>query len=287
MKNSPNILVLGATGMVGHTVYSYLHKKYPKTVWGTSRKRQASLYCLDATSVKKDLQYIIKRTRSLDYVINCIGVVRPPYKIADIVFSNSLFPHILDELAEKYNFKLIHISTDAVFSDTAGICKEDNKLSANDIYAASKLIGETDSPNSISVRTSFLGLDPKNKGGLVEFVRGYQGEKIPGFINQTWSGCTTLQFAQYCFDIIRNNYYDTLRKKSSVFHFAPLCVSSKYLLIKVLIKKIKSKKSVIKTKSFNKSRILGTNYFDIQNMSSYTTNINQALHELIEYELKI
>lgn len=139
-----NILVLGSDGMVGRTAFLYLFSLYPNTVWGTTRKTENTnkrTLFLSVENADRDFKRITSRIKKIDYIINCIGIFKNASK-NKLITTNALFPHQLEEIAEKNKCKLIHISTDSVFAPLSGIVNESTPTSPNDLYGASKLLGD-------------------------------------------------------------------------------------------------------------------------------------------------
>ncbi len=231
------IVVFGADGMVGRAVFHYLTQFSNDNVYGTTRARknvQEKKVFFNAYSYQRDFQKLTRQIPRLDYVINCIAILDAAAPRKELVFINSLFPHLLEEYAERNNFNLIHISTDGVFGPTVGEVNELSSPVPIDDYGGSKFLGETASRNAITIRSSFLGFDPKTHKGLLEYASS-QEDTITGFTNQIWTGCTTEQFAQFCFDLIENGVFYDLRRQSNIFHFTPLGPISKYELLKKYI----------------------------------------------------
>jgi dTDP-4-dehydrorhamnose reductase len=285
-EKNKNIVILGADGFVGRLTYLYLSLLFPANVWGTTRNKKEisqTIFYFSAEEYQKHFEILFKKINTIDFVINCIGNVHYQSPHKDLIYANALFPHLLEELAETYEFKLIHISTDAIFSPLSGRVNEKSIPSPIDIYGMSKLLGETASENAITIRTSFIGLDPKKQRGLFENILKNKSE-IVGFTNQFWTGCTTLQFAKLCAEIIRKNKFDKLRKHSNVLHFAPLGPISKYTMIKTFLKEQGYKFVLKKTKGEKRKRILTTNLFDLLALRQYTSNIRDAIKEVIAFE---
>jgi len=280
----PNILVLGATGMLGRTVYQYLSREFPKNTWGTDRTSQG-FFKLEASAPQSYFLSIQKKLGQIDYVINCIGLLKNiPQKIEkDYEIINSLFPKKLAKLAEKYHFKIIHVSTDAVYSPLSGrVCEKDMPAPIG-MYEESKYAGEIESKIVLNVRTSLLGLDPVNKKGLLEWALKNWDNSINGYYNQIWTGCTTLQFAEFCKNIIAQNTFEVLNQNSSVYHFAPL-QSSKYDIIKTLLSLSDKPFMIKKTKGPQITRTLYSAYSSIFCLHKYSNNLKTALKEIIKFD---
>lgn len=279
MKN--NILVLGATGMLGHVVYSYLLNVFPENVWGTSRKEKSNFFMLDTNTLDTDFNSIINRIKKINYVINCIGLLNSGDS-RNFSKVNTKFPQNLASLCEKLNFKLIHVSTDAVFSENVGRVTEADAPKPISEYGKSKLDGEPKFNSSLSIRTSLIGFDPIEHKGLLEWILKAK-DPISGFTNQLWSGCTTLQFAKLCESIMVNNDFSTLRELSPVLHFFPLGPITKYELLKIILTYCKIDTNLKKETSNTINRVLYSR-FDYFLNEKYTSNIKIALHELILFE---
>lgn len=286
-KNKPRILVLGGRGKLGRVVYRFLCDKFPDTVWATSRKKESSLFYLDADSYEQDLQKIFTSLKSVDYIINCIGLLKNYPSLEDLISVNSLFPHKLSSLRDRYTFKLFHISTDGIFSEKSGRVFEDSPPSPTDAYGASKLLGEISTPHALTIRTSIIGLDPLHKEGLLEWIKHYPKKTIPGFTNQHWTGCTTLQLAQFFYNTIQKDSFLKLRKQSDVYHFTPINPTIKYEIVRIFSHLAHSNLITKKSKGVAVTRTLRSKYVDLWQSHLYTGTITKALKELLEYEKSI
>ncbi len=280
MKN--NILVLGATGMLGHTVYSYLCLKFPNAIFGTTRNN-SEFFLLNVDSFEIDFKLIYKKIGKIDYVINCIGILNISKDKKEAEKVNAIFPQKISKYAEKFNFRLIHVSTDAVFNSQCGKVDENVTPDPDSFYGKTKLNGEPKNKHAISIRTSFLGFDWIKHKGLLEWALNSEND-IAGYTNQAWSGCTTLQFAKLCEFLIKGDNFDTFRKKSTVLHFSPLG-PTKYELLSKFINLLNKNIQVIKSKSNTPiKRLLTSVYFDNEFIKNYTTDLGKALSDLIKFE---
>lgn len=289
---NPSILVLGAEGMLGRGVYMYLKNLYPNSTWGTHRevrKPYSALLKFDVYNSEDDLSLILKKMRKIDYIINCIGILKKYDSVENLIYVNAFFPHKLASLAEKYHFKLIHVSSDAVFPENAGAVTENTISSPTDLYGTSKLLGEPFSQNALTFRTSIIGFDPLKHKGLLEWASMSTNHLLKGYTNQRWTGCTVVQYAQLCHRIISQNRFANFRKRSAVFHFAPLGPISKYDILNAYLAVAKPKeKDILKTAKGKKiTRYLTSEYFDPNDLRKYTGDILKALKELIKFEKEI
>ncbi|MGE9313500.1 dTDP-4-dehydrorhamnose reductase family protein [Niabella sp. CJ426] len=201
------VLILGAAGMAGHVVYNTLKNSGKYVVTGTYNNTRFTddLLFLDIT-VKDNLINLINQVQP-DIVVNCIGVlikgsVNAP---ANAIYVNAYFPHFLEELLSKRTIKLIHISTDCVFSGKLGNYVENSPKDAKDLYGQSKALGEVTSGNHLTIRTSIVGPELKNNGeGLFDWFMAQSGG-VNGFINAFWGGVTTIELAKGIDRMIEQN----------------------------------------------------------------------------------
>lgn len=191
------ILIFGGKGMAGHMMVSYFKKNPAYTVFYTSRDlRDDDAIYLDVTHQAK-VEEVIDQLKP-DIIINCIGILNEnAEKNSELAFHiNSLLPHQLAKLAERYGGKLIHISTDCVFSGQKGSYTEKDLPDGTSIYAESKKLGEVDSPHHLTIRTSIIGPELKEDGiGLFLWFMKQKGE-IKGYEKVLWNGVTTLELAK-------------------------------------------------------------------------------------------
>lgn len=276
----PCVLVLGATGMLGRIIYKYLKTK-SKNVFGTSRnKNDKELIYFNIRNGSISLDNIFERTK-IDYVINCIGALEGSHG-NKLNLLNVQLPKKILKASKKHNFKIIHISTDAVFSSDAGKVNEQFIPNPENQYGKSKLKGELPE-NTLNIRTSIIGFDPTDQKGLLEFVLLNKNKKIKGFINQKWSGSTTLQLARFIEWIISKNNFENLYKKTQIIHFSPLNTTTKYEIIKTF-SRIKKINNVIISKGGKILRILYTKYFVEIKLDNYSDNLKNEIKKLIKFE---
>ena len=198
------VLVLGNKGMLGHVLYKTLqensaNKKYD--VIGINRSVEnidSNSYTLDVLKLYELEQFI--KIKQPKYIINCIGslVEASINKPSLAIQTNSLLPHFLNEISVKYNFKLIHISTDCVFDGSKGMYKEFDKKTETNYYGLTKNLGEINNDRNLTIRTSIIGPELKFKTtGLFNWVMSQKGEIVQGYYNAIWSGLTTIELAKF------------------------------------------------------------------------------------------
>jgi len=118
---------------------------------------------------------------------------------------NSVFPWTLACVCKGAGAKLIHITTDCVYSGAVGQYTEDDEHDARDAYGKSKSLGEPD--NCMVLRTSIIGEEVHKNASLIEWVKSQRGNTVNGYINHDWNGITTTQYAKTCDYIISNDMY--------------------------------------------------------------------------------
>ncbi|MBN1450059.1 MAG: SDR family oxidoreductase [Anaerolineales bacterium] len=202
-----NILILGGSGMVGHHLWMELSRTHD--AWGTIRSvasalpdipnilREHIISGVDATHLESIIEaFTIAQP---DLVINCIGLIKQHEKATDPLTAidlNARFPHQLALLCQATGSRLIHISTDCVFSGKEGIYIEDDPSDAEDIYGKTKLLGEVIAQSHcLTIRTSFIGRELTTRYGLVEWFLS-QNQKVTGYQKAIFSGFTTQAFAK-------------------------------------------------------------------------------------------
>jgi len=192
------LLLLGATGMAGHVAYYYLNAtgKYEITNVVFRNKLTDDSILLDITDKLAIEQLIIEKKP--DIILNCIGVLIKGSQLFpdNAILINAYFPHLLERLAAEINAKLIHISTDCVFSGLKGNYSETDIRDADDTYGKSKGLGEVINSKDLTIRTSIIGPELKENGeGLFHWFMNQKGQ-INGYTGAYWGGVTTLELVK-------------------------------------------------------------------------------------------
>lgn len=200
------VLVLGASGMLGHVMLRVLSEQNGFTVFGTLRSPNSTLkelaprahllHGIHADQVDSlTVAFVQSRPQ---VVINCVGLVKQLSHAGDPLEAipiNGLLPHRLAKLCELVDARLVHISTDCVFSGVQGNYRESDLPDAQDLYGRSKLIGEVDAPNAIVLRTSIIGHELAGGHGLVEWFLS-QTESVKGYTDAIFSGLPTYELSR-------------------------------------------------------------------------------------------
>jgi len=209
------VLVLGGSGMLGHKAYQALGERFE--TWATVRGPQAtgaaaevlepdrtigSVNATDPESVERAIS-----KSGAEVVVNAIGVIKQLKAASSEVPTiriNSLFPHEVAEIAARHDARLIHISTDCVFSGSRGNYTEDDLPDATDLYGRSKLLGEVTGPGALTLRTSIVGRELDGADGLFEWFLSERGGSVRGFSKAVFSGLTTESLARLIGNLIED-----------------------------------------------------------------------------------
>ena len=252
------VLVLGSAGLIGHQIYNYLKgsDNYELQNISYRNKMQIDTILLNA----RDEKNLIDKITSIrpQYIINCIGILinKSTSDPENSIFLNSYMPHRLARLANKINAKLIHISTDCVFSgDKKEPYIETDEKDGRGVYAKTKGLGEIISDKHLTLRTSIVGPQLNNDGDeLFHWFMGQSGQ-IPGYMKSIWSGVTTTELAKAVKWSIDHHI-------TGLYHVTNNSSISKYDLLK-LFQKYTKKDIIIKpyigediNKSFIDTRLL-------------------------------
>jgi dTDP-4-dehydrorhamnose reductase len=215
------IFVIGSNGMLGKYVSTHLEDYYE--VIRLDRNK------IDASKVNEDelkAKLFHLGVCENDVVINCAGTIKPRVdELGDLnaILVNSVFPRILANSCEYLKVKLIHPTTDCVYTGNKGKYNENDKYDVSDVYGMSKALGEP--KNCTVIRTSIIGEEVNQGRSLIEWVKSEKNNTVFGFTNHFWNGVTCLQFAKICKQIIDENIFwlgtkhihsNTLNKKELV-----------------------------------------------------------------------
>jgi len=199
------VLVLGATGLIGHQVYYYLKSKGYDVI-GMAHTRQLDDETIQVGARNEDIFIDKINDISPDIIVNCMGVLisEANENPEQAIFLNAYMPHRLKRLANDIHAKLIHISTDCVFSGKKGAYTEADIKDADDIYGRAKGLGEVLDEPHLTLRTSVIGPELKDGEELFHWFMKQKGH-IQGYTQSLWSGVTTLELANVVEWAIENN----------------------------------------------------------------------------------
>lgn len=232
------VLVLGSTGMLGHVMTRVLRNEGLEVV-GASRRgnrpeSKGPEIQFDVKSFQKIEEFISKE--KITYVINCVGMIKQVIdensttsrlNAAEI---NTDFPIYLNSLAHAFDFRLIQIGTDCVFSGETGSYSETSNHSPVDLYGRTKSLGEAVGSNSLILRTSIIGPEINSVNSLLEwFLSTPKNSRVNGYLNHIWNGLTTLHFSKLVYGIISADDFT-----GGLFHIVPQDRCSKYELLGII-----------------------------------------------------
>ncbi|UOB25593.1 SDR family oxidoreductase [Pseudomonas orientalis] len=208
------ILVLGVTGMLGSAVFKYIASHTSHSVFGTMRgkggakyfdERYAGSFYSDVDVLDYEALVGVFEQARPDIVINCVGLIKQLALAKDPLSTlplNSMLPHRLSKLCALTGARLVHISTDCVFTGEKGMYLESDISDAVDLYGKSKFIGEIqDQPHAITLRTSIIGHELASNASLVDWFLSQEGA-VKGFTKAIFSGVPTSELARIISDFV-------------------------------------------------------------------------------------
>lgn len=222
------VVVLGSTGMAGHVVAQFLQEQGHE-VWRASRSEQntptsAAIDVSDFERLKEWLSFARP-----DAVINCIGLLQ---KACDArpdkaVLLNAYLPHWLEKLYSATATRVIHLSTDCVFSGERGGYQEGDLTDGRTMYDRSKALGELHNQKDLTFRMSIIGpdIDPNGTGLLNWFLT--QHGMVEGWTKAIWNGVTTIELAHGIDAALREDL-------NGLYHFVPAASIDKASLLELI-----------------------------------------------------
>ncbi len=240
MEKIDKIVVLGASGLIGHKVFYNLKKNKKFRVYSVSKttKVNADTQLIDLTNFYK-LETFIKNLKP-DFIVNCVGLLiedSNTLKYESIIL-NALLPNHLHKISKKFNFRLIHISTDCVFSgNSISSYKECDLPDGLSNYAKTKSLGEINKKDALTIRTSVVGPQIKDGDELFHWFMKQSGE-IKGYKKAFWSGVTTIVLA-------KGVEWAIINKISGIYNLTNGKKISKYDLLSLFKKHTNKKINII------------------------------------------
>ena len=275
-------LILGSDGMLGHQLvqrFAAAHdviatvRKLPISAISGALAGSRVITGVDVTEPSTWLG--ILHSERPDVVLNAAGIVkqRPAAAVSvQSILVNSLFPHQLANECRLSSTRLIHISTDCVFSGRQGNYREADIPDPVDLYGRTKLLGEVEAPYCLTIRTSIIGLELTNRTGLVEwFLR--QSGSVPGYRRAIWSGLTTKEVARVVSHLVEGN-----QNLDGIWHVSSQPIS-KYELLKILNEQLGRQNVVVPDDSLVIDRSLNSEKFQA------ATGYHPPTHEAMLSEL--
>jgi len=259
------VLILGVSGMLGNAMLRVFCERNDLNVFGTLRSANSGRHLPSHLSDRLVAGVDVENADSLvgvfnrvrpDLVINCIGLIKQLADANDPLLAlpiNSLLPHRLARMCSLAGARLVHVSTDCVFSGKKGNYKESDPSDAEDLYGKSKFLGEVNYHNAITLRTSIIGHELQSTNGLVNWFLS-QERQCRGYVNAVFSGLPTVALAKLVRDVVMPR-----PDLTGVYHVAAQPIA-KHALLK-LIAEVYSKEidivpdgSLVIDRSLNASR---------------------------------
>jgi dTDP-4-dehydrorhamnose reductase len=215
------IIVLGASGMLGSMALDYLSGDRDIKLSATARSRDlinkmsprvknVNWRLLDAE--RCDIKSIAAALGKADWAINAIGIIKPyihdsnAAEVERAIAVNALFPHLLARAAAQTGCRVLQIATDCAYSGRRGRYTEKDEHDPLDVYGKTKSLGEVFADNVYHLRCSIIGPEPKGHLSLMDWFLGQPPDsRVNGYTNHQWNGITTLHFAKICLGIIKND----------------------------------------------------------------------------------
>ncbi len=211
------ILVLGATGMLGHKMFQTLRERFEDT-HAAVRSPLSNLSHIDLFQKGNivagvDAQDLVAITELVAehkpaVLVNCVGVIKQRNDAKAYIPSltlNSLLPHHLSTELAKRGGRLIHFSTDCVFSGKRGGYTENDQSDAEDLYGKTKFLGEVSAPNAVTLRTSMIGRELSHFQSLLEWFLRQKSRHVEGYTRAMYSGLTTNKLSEIVADLIEDH----------------------------------------------------------------------------------
>lgn len=225
------ILIIGASGMAGHLISTYFsEKKYNVITLSSTHPFDDNTYLIDVCNIHSLENFLV--THPFDVVVNCAGILikASEQNKTNAILVNAYLPHYLEQFYMHTSTRLIHLSTDCVFSGLSGPYIETSSCDGSLFYDKTKALGEINNTKDLTFRMSIIGPDPSSCGvGLFNWFLQQHGE-VYGYTNVYWNGITTLELAKAIDAAIIENL-------TGLYHLTQSNPISKYNLL-LLIKQI-------------------------------------------------
>jgi dTDP-4-dehydrorhamnose reductase len=207
------VMILGASGMLGSAMFRVFSEDSVHETYGTARAEATRRHFTKATAQRLMTGVDVERPDALpqalaivrpQFVVNCIGLVKQVSGVNDPLQAaalNAVLPHRLAALCHVIGARLVHISTDCVFSGAKGHYREIDLSDASDNYGRTKLLGEVDYPHAITLRTSIIGHELVSSHGLINWFLAQEGH-VKGFRKAIFSGLPTVELSRVVRDFV-------------------------------------------------------------------------------------
>jgi len=233
------VLIFGGDGMLGHRLLKHMASRHVVRVtlhreweaYGSWPLFTSENSCAGLDVRDEDKTERLVRTFLPEVMINCVGIVKQRSEAKTQRLSievNALVPHQLASIARRTGCRLIHLSTDCVFSGHRGRYREDDLADAEDIYGRTKWLGEVSEPGCLTLRSSIIGPELSRKSGLLEWFLSQKGKTILGYRRAIFSGFTTSEMSRLIEKLIVEH-----PNESGLYHVSSEPISKHDLLRKI------------------------------------------------------
>ena len=263
------VIIFGSNGLLGNTITKYFldnssYETFPilrdsSKIMLFKKKYHKSFIVIKNILDFEEIKKKIKNIRP-DILINCIGITNKVQKnntsyFEDLIRVNSLFPHMLHRISLDLNARLIHLSTDCIYSGNKGNYNENDLPDPIDAYGRSKLLGELNYENTLTIRKSVVGHEFLTKKGLLEWFLD-QNKIVQGYKNVIFSGLTVLELARLIdiYIIPRNDL-------KGIFHVSGEPIS-KFDLLKIFNEIYNKSIKIVPNESIKINRTLNGSHFN-------------------------
>ncbi len=271
------LLILGSTGLLGNTITKYFFEKSSFQTFAAVRdiaklkffkkKYHRNFLVIENILDYEEIERKIKIIKP-DILINCLGVTNKELltnsdQIENFITINSLFPYRIQRICADLGARLIHFSTDCIFSGNKGFYSEKDIPDPYDLYGRSKLLGELDFENTLTIRKSVIGHELSTKKGLLEWFLD-QESFVQGYKNAIFSGITVLELAK-----LINKYIIPREDLKGILNISANPIS-KFDLLNIIADVYNKKIEIIPNESIKINRSLNGSQFN--KLTGYKTN---------------
>lgn len=233
------ILLLGVSGLIGHQLLLQLKNDFE--VYGTLHRKKDNYGNLQIFSSEKIIENVdvkdfdilkgILKAINPDIILNCVDITKRKItaeNTLDVLEVNALFPHKIAKWANTNGKRVIHFSTDCVFDGKIGNYTEESLTTAEDLYGRTKALGEIKYPNTLTIRSSFIGQELFDKTELLDWFLAQDNKTIKGFKKTFYSGVSTIFMTKVVKEIIKNH-----PDLSGLYQLSPETPISKFDLLNI------------------------------------------------------
>lgn len=292
MSDQFDFLVIAADGLVGNTVFRFLSRK--RLVIGTSRRSSPKFIHYQIGFDNSKIDSLLENLKPNALVINCSAILDKVKSGTDgsqieAIMVNSLFPNMLAMSCQKMGLRMLHISTNAVFGSGAESFTEDDNACPNTIYGLTKLLGEVKAGPALTMRTSLIGPSlGASKHGMWNWIKqAKKNEVLGGYVNQVWSGVTTLQIAVMSEMLLDKEIFESILRQGSVHHLCPNDPISKFELATKIAKSIRPDVTIEPVYSELSGGPILTSNKDAVNRLIKPASWDQRIKEVIDWTTNI